>query len=259
MSAARGARDGSRWGWRVARGGRARRRRPAWADGEEVARVYAPGPRRVGAALRVFKGGGASHASSRRCAPRWRWAANSRANGASAALSSYRHMRTSSTQWGAWAEVGMAARARRSRWREETASGFGPSAAQGLGALHAAVLPQASSLVGVVPAGGRMLRDGAVPAFLSSMAAPAVAQGSVRRSAACGVRCNLVGRCSRWCDARRAAPSTWCAADGGGRRPPAVELHNQLQVPSATASRYRARSCLITRRRVKWQHLRGTR
>ncbi|MGB1605014.1 MAG: ketoreductase domain-containing protein, partial [Promethearchaeia archaeon] len=89
-----------------------------------------------------------------------------------------------SVQWGAWAEVGMAARgaAAERMAAMETASGFGRlGLAQGLGALHAAVLPRASSLVGVMPVQwGRMLRDGAVPAFLSSMAAPALAkEGSV--------------------------------------------------------------------------------
>ena len=89
-----------------------------------------------------------------------------------------------SVQWGAWAEVGMAARgaAAERMAAMEAASGVGRiGLAQGLSALHAAVLPQAPSLVGVVPVQWEhMLRDGAVPAFLSSMVAPTAAeQGSV--------------------------------------------------------------------------------
>ena len=51
------------------------------------------------------------------------------------------------------------------------------SLAQGLGALHMAVLPQAPSFLGVVPAQWeRILHDSAVPAFLSSLAPLAATQ-----------------------------------------------------------------------------------
>merc|ERR1711995_86580 len=59
-----------------------------------------------------------------------------------------------SVQWGAWAEVGMAARgaAAERMAAMEAASGFGRiGLAQGLGALQTAVLPQAAPLLGVVP------------------------------------------------------------------------------------------------------------
>ena len=57
----------------------------------------------------------------------------------------------------------------------EAESGFGRiNLMQGLGAMHAAVLPQSSSPLGVIPVQwNRMLyRGGPVPAFLSEMAPP---------------------------------------------------------------------------------------
>lgn len=79
-----------------------------------------------------------------------------------------------SIQWGAWAEVGMAARgaaAERMAAMEAT-SGLGRiSLAQGLCALYVAVvLPQALPILSVFPAQWeRMLSDLAVPTFLSRM------------------------------------------------------------------------------------------
>ena len=74
----------------------------------------------------------------------------------------------------------------------EAASGFGRiGLAQGLGALHAAVLPQAPPLLGVVPVQWeRVLSGSTVPAFLSGMVAAAA---HVKR--ACGW--DASGRCKR--------------------------------------------------------------
>jgi 3-oxoacyl-(acyl-carrier-protein) synthase/NAD(P)-dependent dehydrogenase (short-subunit alcohol dehydrogenase family) len=87
---------------------------------------------------------------------------------------------TTSVQWGAWAEVGMAARgaAAERMAAMETASGFGRiGLAQGLGALHVAVLPLSPPLVGVMPVQWeRMASGGAVPTFLSSMVTPTPVQ-----------------------------------------------------------------------------------
>ena len=164
----------------------------------------------------------------------------SAANACLDALGSYRRTcarAAMSVQWGAWAEVGMAARgaAAERMAAMETASGFGRlGLAQGLGALHAAVLPRASSLVGVVPVQwGRMLRDGAVPAFLSSMAAPALAKegsvATVEQRAACAISSleavlEMVRRTAGGAvDAD--APLMEAGVDSLG----AVELRNQLQ------------------------------
>ena len=79
-----------------------------------------------------------------------------------------------SVQWGAWAEVGMAARGAASERMAamEAASGFGRlGLAQGLGALHAAVLARGPSVIGVMPVQWRRMLEGSVaPAFLSGMA-----------------------------------------------------------------------------------------
>merc|ERR1712097_214060 len=77
-----------------------------------------------------------------------------------------------SVQWGAWAEVGMAARGAASARMAamEAASGFGRiGLAQGLAALHTATLPCAPAVVGMARvAWSRFLRaDAAAPAFLS--------------------------------------------------------------------------------------------
>ncbi len=77
---------------------------------------------------------------------------------------------STSVQWGAWAELGMAARGVANE-RVATmgiALGFGRiSLGHGLTALHIAVLPMASSCVGVLQVQWhRMHRDGTAPAFL---------------------------------------------------------------------------------------------
>ena len=82
-----------------------------------------------------------------------------------------------SVQWGAWAEVGMAARGVASERMAamEAAAGFGRvSLVQGLGALHAAALSCAPSPLGVMPVQWhRMLGGGGVvPTFLSGMVPP---------------------------------------------------------------------------------------
>ena len=164
----------------------------------------------------------------------------SAANACLDALGSYRRTcarAAMSVQWGAWAEVGMAARgaAAERMAAMETASGFGRlGLAQGLGALHAAVLPRASSLVGVMPVQwGRMLRDGAVPAFLSSMAAPALAKegsvATVEQRAACAISSleavlEMVRRTAGG-SVDADAPLMEAGVDSLG----AVELRNQLQ------------------------------
>ena len=80
-----------------------------------------------------------------------------------------------SVQWGAWAEVGMASRgaaAKRMAVMEADAELGRIDLAQGLSALHIALLPQVPSLLGVIPLRlERVLRRGAVSALLSSMMA----------------------------------------------------------------------------------------
>ena len=65
------------------------------------------------------------------------------------------------------------------------------------GALHAAALPQASSVLGVVPVQWeRLLHDGAVPAFLSSTAAQAIAKhgpvATLEQRVACAISLEAV-------------------------------------------------------------------
>ena len=100
----------------------------------------------------------------------------SAANACLDALATSRHTHgaaAASVQWGAWAEVGMAARGAASERMAamEVASGFARiGLAQGLAALHAAVAPRAMSCVGVVPVQWhRMLGDGTAPAFLTAL------------------------------------------------------------------------------------------
>ena len=80
----------------------------------------------------------------------------------------------------------------------EAATGFGRiGIAQGLGALHMATIPQAPSLLGVVPIQWeRMLSGGAVPAFSSSMVKPSLAQrpfaATVEQRVACAISLEAV-------------------------------------------------------------------
>ena len=80
---------------------------------------------------------------------------------------------SASVQWGAWAKVGMAARGAASKRMAamEAASGVAPiGTAQGLAALHIAVLPRATTCICLLPVRWHcMLADGAAPAFLSTM------------------------------------------------------------------------------------------
>ena len=141
-----------------------------------------------------------------------------------------------SVQWGAWSEVGMAARggALLRMVALEAASGFGRiGLAQGLGALRAAVLPQAPSLLGAVPVQWeRMLGGMPVPAFLSSMVSldlvectrAATVEQSVDRAVSLDAILDMV---------RRTAGGTVDAdtplMEAGVDSLGAVELRNQLQ------------------------------
>ena len=100
------------------------------------------------------------------------------ANASLDALASHRRKHggaSVSVQWGAWAEVGMAARGAASERMVamEAAVGFGRlSVAHGLGALHLAVQPCAPSPLGVMLVQWHRMLGGAgrVPAFLLDMA-----------------------------------------------------------------------------------------
>ena len=122
----------------------------------------------------------------------------SAANACLDALSACRRSRgacSSSVQWGAWAEVGMAARgAARQRWEAmEASSGVGRiRLGQGLAALQMVAVPCSAAVVGVLPIQwSRMLGGGAaVPAFLSGLVeAPLqrVRCTEEAQGAACGV------------------------------------------------------------------------
>ena len=82
---------------------------------------------------------------------------------------------STSMQWGAWAEIGMAARGAASERTAamEAASGFGRiGLAEGLAALGTAVLPGSQSVLGMIPIAWSRFLGGraAAPAFLSAFA-----------------------------------------------------------------------------------------
>jgi hypothetical protein len=94
-----------------------------------------------------------------------------------------------SVQWGAWAEVGMAARgvAGKRMAALEATSGFHRiGLAQGLGALHVAVSARAPSRLGVVPVQWeRLPNNGAVPVFLSDVIPISVERVAAAAAAPC--------------------------------------------------------------------------
>jgi len=157
------------------------------------------------------------------------------------ALASYRRAQSQagvSVQWGAWAELGMAARgAANTRMAAlETASGLDRIALPlGLGSLYLAVQSRAPSTVGVAPVHWhRLLGDGPVPAFLSNMA-PSVSQRAFSSaSAACvGRASNEVSLESVLEIVKRTAGGSVNAdaplLEAGIDSLGAVELRNQLQ------------------------------
>ena len=124
------------------------------------------------------------------------------ANACLDALATFRRthgVAAASVQWGAWAEVGMAARgaANERMAAMEAASGFKRiGLAQGLGALGAAVQHGSPPVLGVVPVRwSRFLSAGEVPALLSAFALKAKGAGALGQgspSAACGVSLEAV-------------------------------------------------------------------
>ena len=140
-----------------------------------------------------------------------------------------------SVQWGAWAEVGMAARgaAAERMAAMEAASGFGRiGLAQGLGALHAAVLAQAPPVSSLIPVQwDRMLGNDGAPAFLSSMSSTVRTRTSavlVEPGAMCAISLETVldmVRRTAGGSVDADAPLIEAGVDSLG----AVELRNQLQ------------------------------
>ena len=152
-----------------------------------------------------------------------------------ASSSRKRAQAATSVQWGAWAEVGMAARgaANERITAMEEAAGFGRiGLAQGLGALQTATLPQAPSLIGVVPVQWqRMLGRGAVPAFLSGMGsirATPRAISVIEQRAESAISLNAVLEMVTRV-AGRAVDSDAPLMEAGVDSLGAVELRNQLQ------------------------------
>jgi NADPH:quinone reductase-like Zn-dependent oxidoreductase/3-oxoacyl-(acyl-carrier-protein) synthase len=140
-----------------------------------------------------------------------------------------------SVQWGAWAEVGMAARGAAAERIAATEAAAGISRiglAQGLAALGVAVQHGSSSVLGVVPVTWSRFLGAEVPAFFTAFASKRKAAGAVSdsglSSASCGVSLEAVLEMVK----RTAggvvdadAPLMEAGVDSLG----AVELRNQLQ------------------------------
>ena len=153
-----------------------------------------------------------------------------------ALAASRRALSTASTsvQWGAWAELGMAARGAASdrMVAMEAASGFARiGLAQGLSDLHVAVLRRAVPCIGVVPVQWhRMLAGGTAPAFLTDVIprSSGGAPSATIQQAACTISLDAVLEMVR----RTAGSSVDADAplmEAGVDSLAAVELRNQLQ------------------------------
>ncbi|MDC0525426.1 KR domain-containing protein [bacterium] len=141
-----------------------------------------------------------------------------------------------SVQWGAWAEVGMAARSTANALMLETEAGTGfrrISLAQGLWALSAAVQRSSPPVLGVVPVTwSRFFEEGTnVPAFLSACAPVERDSGAVSLASAaakCGVSLEVVLDMVKR-TAGSAVDADAPLMEAGVDSLSAIELRNQLQ------------------------------
>ena len=149
-----------------------------------------------------------------------------------------------SVQWGAWAEVGMAARGAASKRLEamEAASGFGRiGLAQGLAALEEATRTGGQSVLGVVPVvWSRFLGGGAAaPTFLAAFA-PKVSEDTTVLCSTASDSGSVVSLEAVLEMVRRTAGGTIDAdaplMEAGVDSLGAVELRNQLQAAAGGAS-----------------------
>ena len=170
------------------------------------------------------------------------------------ALSTCRRSRgvaAASVQWGAWAEIGMAARGAASERMDAmaAASGFGRIAlAQGLAALGTATRHISPAVLGLAPiVWSRFVGDSAAPALLQEFAAPsqkrkgAAGQGTAK-SAASGVSLESVLEMVKR-TAGGAVDADAPLMESGVDSLGAVELRNQLQ--SAAGSSIALPSTLV--------------